>query len=172
MKKSITTASAGVGLTRRALLAKSAFGLGLLALGNPLNAMAQSLNKEAINRFTSVSAVLTERDDLHPVLCERFYTALNAKTDAFDAKLTQLAGEMQNADTTSLADTLSADAQQTAKLIVSAWYTGIVGEETNAQVIAYRNALQFQAVDDVLVVRSYCPNKPGFWAIKPIEEKV
>ena len=38
-------------------------------------------------------------------------------------------------------------------------------------VITYEEALMFSVVSDTLVIPSYCPNKPGFWAEKPIERQ-
>jgi len=51
--------------------------------------------------------------------------------------------------------------------VLSAWYLGKVGEGAHARVVSYENALMFDAVSDVLVIRSYCSNRPGYWAAKP-----
>ncbi len=51
--------------------------------------------------------------------------------------------------------------------ILGAWYLGIVDNV----VITYEEALMFSVVSDTLVIPSYCPNKPGFWAEKPIERQ-
>ena len=63
----------------------------------------------------------------------------------------------------------SADAAQQALAlkIMEAWYLGTVDN----QVVTYEQALMYDVVSDTLIIRSYCPNKPGFWAAKPIERQ-
>lgn len=55
-----------------------------------------------------------------------------------------------------------------AKTILSAWYLGVVTSGKQTKLIAYENALMFDSVSDVLVIRSYCSNRPGYWANKPL----
>ncbi|MFP3560529.1 sugar dehydrogenase complex small subunit, partial [Paraburkholderia sp. SIMBA_049] len=62
---------------------------------------------------------------------------------------------------------LDADQENAALSILCAWYLGIVDNV----VITYEEALMFSVVSDTLVIPSYCPNKPGFWAEKPIERQ-
>ena len=61
----------------------------------------------------------------------------------------------------------SAAQQKTASDVLSAWYLGKVGEGAEAQVVSYEKALMFDAVAGVLVIRSYCSGKPGYWAAQP-----
>ncbi|MGY0614341.1 sugar dehydrogenase complex small subunit [Vibrio sp. FJH11] len=161
-------------MSRRNML-KGMASIGILTLVAPLSlsVMAQdSAPADPITLFTLISERLTQHQGLSPILSERFFQTLLEHNPRFEANLQVLAKEMAQIKTQLLATTLTPASQQTAKTIVSAWYTGIVGSGTEAQVITYRHALQFQAVDDVLEIRSYCPNKPGFWAEKPIERKV
>ncbi len=63
------------------------------------------------------------------------------------------------------AGTLSAAQRFEAQRILEAWYLGVVDNVT----ITYEGALMFSVVSDVLGIRSYCPDKRGFWVTKPIE---
>lgn len=172
-KKSPHLETSAQQMSRRNIL-KGVASIGLLSLVAPLplSVLAQeSASADPIALFTLVSERLTQHQNLSPILSERFFQALQARNPDFEAHLKLLVKEMAQIETRLLATTLSPSAQQTAKSIISAWYTGIVGAGLDAQVITYRHALQFNAVDDVLEIRSYCPNKPGFWAAKPIERK-
>ncbi len=57
-----------------------------------------------------------------------------------------------------------------ARAIIAAWYVGVAGNGPKAAVIAYRDALMFAAVADVLTVPSYCRAAPGAWTTKPPAE--
>ena len=60
------------------------------------------------------------------------------------------------------------DAQQkTALQILEAWYLGVV----DGNVVTYEQALMYSVVSDTLVMRTYCPNQPGFWAEPPVERQ-
>lgn len=145
--------------------------VGALSLIAPFNALASSTASDLADAFMQVSMRLTEVKLLNPELSQRLYQALTSANPAFDTELRALAEAITTAADADLSTALAPAAQRTAKTILSAWYTGIVGEGLDAKVITYRHALQFTAVDDVLVIRSYCPNKPGFWVNKPTERK-
>ncbi|MGF2508186.1 sugar dehydrogenase complex small subunit [Ralstonia pseudosolanacearum] len=51
--------------------------------------------------------------------------------------------------------------------ILQAWYTGVV----DGTVVTYEQALMYGVVSDILVIRTYCPNRPGFWAEPPVEKQ-
>lgn len=172
-KKSPHLETSAQQMSRRKLL-KGVASIGLLSLVAPLplSVMAQEpATADPVSLFTLVSERLTEQQGLSPILSERFFQALQERNPDFESDLKTLVKEMAQIETHLLATTLTPAAQTTAKTIISAWYTGIIGTGTDAQVLTYRHALQFNAVDDVLEIRSYCPNKPGFWAAKPIERK-
>jgi hypothetical protein len=172
-KKSPHLEASAQQMSRRNILkGMASIGIVTLVAPLPLSVMAQeSTPADPITLFTLVSERLTQHQGLSPILSERFFQTLQDHNPRFENNLRALVKEMAQIETQLLTTTLTPAAQQTAKTIISAWYTGIVGSGTEAQVITYRHALQFQAVDDVLEIRSYCPNKPGFWAEKPIERK-
>lgn len=158
-------------LNRRRFLQRSAGVVGIALLSSPLAAFADDHSKETFKAFMQVSSTLTQRQDLDITLGQRFFAELQHDDNAFADAVISLATNLPKEPTTDLENSLSADQRDTAKKIVSAWYTGIVGKGRSARVVTYRHALEFETVDDVLVVRTYCPNKPGFWAAKPVERK-
>ncbi|MGO1298573.1 MAG: sugar dehydrogenase complex small subunit [Vibrio sp.] len=155
--------------TRRNII-KGLASTSLLSFLPAFNVMADALSDDVPAAFISVSKTLTGRESLSDVLGECFYHALQATQSNFSNQVMALEKELSQLEPKNYTEKLSSQAQKTAKTILSAWYTGIVGEGPSAQVIAYRHALEFSAVDDVLTPRSYCPNKPGFWAAKPVEK--
>ena len=149
------------GVTRRqwlqgalALTAASLTGsLALRALaGNPAGA--------PLDAFMSLSEALTGKRGLSRVIGERLLQALQKGSFKTADSLPQLAGELSSG-------TLNPEQEALALKILEAWYLGIVDNV----VITYEEALMFGVVSDTLVIRSYCPNKPGFWADKPIERQ-
>ena len=50
-----------------------------------------------------------------------------------------------------------------ARLIIAAWYTGVVGK----QLVTYERAIMYRLVSDALPVPTYCTGEPGSWASAP-----
>lgn len=152
-------------LTRRGVLGGAALGLAGLAIGvMPVSrAIAAAEQKdEALGAFVRVSAALTQRAQLNPVLAELIFDALK-REDAGFANAVQSFTPNVNQPT---AQWSSAD-RALSKRILSAWYTGLIGGGDKTRVVTFEGALQFAATQDIFIVRSYCPNRPGFWTTKP-----
>lgn len=153
------------GISRRRLLGYVGVGL-VSSLMNPLSldafAASTQTSPQHFERFMLVSRALTGKRQLNTQVGLRLYQVLLGKIGGFDQKLALLqplpGGEPQQWPPLQ---------QQIARQILQGWYVGVMGEGTDAVVISYENALMFDAVSDVLVIRSYCPNKPGYWAAKP-----
>ncbi|MFW5389047.1 sugar dehydrogenase complex small subunit [Yersinia sp. 2542 StPb PI] len=153
------------GISRRRLLGYIGVGL-VSSLMSPLSldafAASTQTSPQNLERFMLVSRALTGKRQLNVQIGQRIYQVLLGKIGGFDQKLSLLqplpAGEPQQWPPLQ---------QQIARQILQGWYVGVIGEGTDAAVISYENALMFDAVSDVLVIRSYCPNKPGYWAVKP-----
>ncbi|CNK46039.1 sugar dehydrogenase complex small subunit [Yersinia aldovae] len=153
------------GISRRRLLGYVGVGL-VSSLMSPLSldafAASSQNSPQNLERFMLVSRALTGKRQLNGHIGQRIYQVLIGKIGGFDQKLASLqplpAGEPHQWPLLQ---------QQIARQILQGWYIGVIGEGTNAAVISYENALMFDAVSDVLVIRSYCPNKPGYWAAKP-----
>ncbi|WP_063533920.1 sugar dehydrogenase complex small subunit [Burkholderia sp. MSMB1589WGS] len=151
----------GGGLTRRQWLQRS---LALSALGLAgsltLRALAGAPSAAPLDAFMTLSEALTGKTGLNRAVGERLLRALQKGSFEFGDGLPKLAGALA-------ANTLTPDQEALALRILEAWYLGIVDNV----VVTYEEALMFGVVSDTLVVRSYCPNKPGFWADKPIERQ-
>lgn len=158
-------------LSRRRLLAvacaSAAVGGVLLSPAGRTWAALTPQAEAELSSFMTLSQRLTGRSNLDPRIGLRLFEALAQR----DTALKQSLAELQ----TRLGDSPASwgERQQwLARQILGGWYLGMIGDDEHATVVSYENALMFKAVDDVLVIRSYCPNKPGFWAAQPIERGV
>lgn len=149
-------------ISRRCLLGYTGAGLvagiiGPLALNSSSASAASNLQ-----RFMEVSRALTGKSQLDEVIGQRLLQLLDA-LPGFTAGWHELL-PIPKGDPSGW----SAAQQKIASEIISAWYLGKVGEGTDARVVSYEKALMFQAVTGVLVIRSYCSGKPGYWAAQPV----
>lgn len=148
------------GLTRRAWLQGT---LALAAAGlvgsQVLHAVAQAPGG-SLDAFMALSQALTARPALDRAVGTRLLAALGKSGGDFAAQLRPLAQALTGGSLT--------DAQQkTALRILEAWYLGVV----DGNVVTYEQALMYGVVSDTLVIRTYCPNQPGFWAEPPVERQ-
>ena len=157
-------AHAALHISRRYLLGgAAALGLAGIAFGAlPIAHAADSVAEGATADFVRVSAVLTARNTLNPVLASLIFREMHKEDATLPASVSRLAAVIhQPAAQWSAAD------QALARQITSVWYTGLIGQGDQARVVTYEGALQFAATQDIFIVRSYCPNRPGFWAQQP-----
>ena len=124
-------------------------------------------------QFLALSQTLTGRSPLDRILARRYLNALSFQDATFGMQfiaLLKAVAQLPAAGPEALASTVAQQNPDLGKLlhrIVSAWYTGVVGEGANAQVIAYQGALMFASVDDVVMPPSYCRAAPFYWTAKP-----
>ena len=148
-------------ISRRRLLENTGVGLAAGLIG-PLVLGASSASAASdLQQFMDVSKALTGKQQLDKVVGQRLLQLLEAQP-GFTAGLSGLT-PVPKGDPAGW----SAAQQKTASAVVSAWYLGKVGEGTDARVVSYEKALMFDAVAGVLVIRSYCSGKPGYWAAQP-----
>jgi hypothetical protein len=126
-----------------------------------LKALAASTSADAFGAFMTLSKALTERQNLNVEVGQRLFNALQHNNPNFPAQLSTLSGAIASGQ-------LIPEQEAQALNILQAWYLGTV----NNQVITYEQALMFDVASDILEIRSYCPNQPGFWASKPISKEV
>ncbi|WP_145559858.1 sugar dehydrogenase complex small subunit [Yersinia bercovieri] len=153
------------GISRRRLLGYIGVGLvSSLMTPLPLDAFAASTqtSPQNLEKFMLVSRALTGKRQLNGQIGQRIYQILLGKIGGFDQKLALL--QLLPAGEPAQWPPLQ---QQITRQILQGWYIGVIGEGADAAVISFENALMFDAVSDVLVIRSYCPNRPGYWAAKP-----
>ncbi|CAD6546485.1 hypothetical protein LMG28727_04575 [Paraburkholderia kirstenboschensis] len=125
-----------------------------------LKALADDSSSAPIDTFMTLSQSLTEKSALDRDVGTRLLGALQKSTSELAQQLPKLAGALA-------AGSADAAQQALALKIMEAWYLGTVDDV----VITYEQALMFGVVSDTLIIRSYCPNKPGFWAAKPVERQ-
>jgi hypothetical protein len=126
----------------------------------------------AKNAFLSASQILTGHSSLDPDQASLLYNALIADDPQFAVRVQELATilDQQQIDLLQLQHALDNEHSPVAALprkIVTAWYTGIVGESENARCVTYETALMNLVVADKLQPPSYCYGAPGSWVEKP-----
>ncbi|MFV3366787.1 sugar dehydrogenase complex small subunit [Pseudomonas sp. NY15435] len=155
-------------LSRRRLLAvacaSAALGGVLLSPAARTWAALTPQAEAELEGFMTLSQRLTGRSNLDPRIGQRLFQALVQRDSALKQSLVELLDRLGDAP-----DSWNERQQWLARQILGGWYLGQIGDDTGATVVTYEQALMFRAVDDVLVIRSYCPNKPGFWAAQPTE---
>ena len=167
------TAAVTHGSARRPLLAAMAAQAAIAALGGLRPAAAAPAIADTDAAFMGLSHRLTARTALDPEIGRRLHAMLTTSRPGFDAEVAACAAFADTRAGMPAAALLAAldrhDPRQAeaARAIVAAWYTGVAGSGPKATVIAYRDALMFAAVADVLAVPSYCRGAPGDWTAKP-----
>lgn len=138
-----------------------------------LPAVAQASPTHDIGRhaqdFLHFSHGITGHDDLNPLTARRIYDAMAAASADFAGQVDQLT-QLISRETEPEALLASADSmglRDTALAIVAAWYTGSVGSDSDAPVVAYRDALMYRPVSDGQVVPTYCSYGPAWWVVAP-----
>lgn len=148
-------------ISRRSLLAKTGLGLAAGLVGPLVLGVSSAAAASDLQRFMEVSQALTGKSQLDAVIGQRLFQLLEAQP-GFTAGLNALA-PLPKGDPASW----SMAHQKTASAVLSAWYLGKVGKDFDVRVVSYEKALMFDAVAGVLVIRSYCSGKPGYWAAEP-----
>jgi hypothetical protein len=164
----------GRGVTRRMLLSTTAKLVAAAAVGvlGLRSARADESASAGLDAFMAVSKRLTGKDDLDTALGARLHEALGADVPRFKAEVQALLAviDERRIDPLQLQRTLDAEHSALAVLprkIVSAWYTGVVGEGERARCIAFETSLMHGIVADHLRPPSYCNGPPGSWSAKP-----
>jgi len=136
-------------------------------------AIAQPVSDPGPEVFLNVSQFLTGRSSLDARQSARFYEALAADIPAFEAGVRALLALIadRRIDAAHLQQVLDAENSLLALLprkIVTAWYTGIVGDGGAARCITFETSLMYQVVVDGLKPPSYCYGAYGSWMEAPV----
>jgi hypothetical protein len=140
-------------------------GASVLGSSNAFAAAAESSD------FLNLSIFLTGGQPLSAVLAKRFEASLAKFDPGFRDKASALQAYVSGANAADI-DELLARPDLTAPLkasiteIVSAWYLGIVSNDTDAELVSYAEALMYRPTSDVIVVPSY-GGGPDSWGSKP-----
>lgn len=158
----------GIGSSRRDFI-KSALVITAsgLAASLPLRSFADSVARgsDPIRDFISVSQGITEHKHINPQLAARFLTAFDQRDPQFSSKITRLAQLRQPADSavSFKQKAVAAGLGDFLQDILTAWYTGTIGNDYKGTLVAYKDALMYATVSDGLVVPTYCGNGPLWW---------
>lgn len=160
-------------IARRRLLAGAAGSVAVVAVGGFRDAWAAASEQPPDLAFLRLSVLVTGRANLDREIGRRLRAVLSATIPDFDAQVSACAtfaivhritkGELLMAALQQQEPTLAT----TVHAIVSAWYVGVAGAGPQTKVIAYRDALMFASVSDVLAPPSYCAAAPGDWTAQP-----
>ncbi len=160
----------GTGSSRREFI-KSALVItvtGMVA-SLPLQSFASSVvhGGDTIQDFIRVSQAITEHKHINPTLAAHFLSAFIKRDDQFSSKITRLAQLYQTGDSAVAFQTkaVAAGLGEFLQQVVTAWYTGTIGDDYKGTLVAYKEALMYDTVSDGLVVPTYCGNGPLWWTV-------
>jgi len=182
-KRELATPDAAAPNSTRRTLIKASFAFG--AVGGAmayfpvksvfaLGEAAPVLSPAAV-AFQKLSQFLTSKT-VNVVLAQRYYDALKKRSPDLDQSVSALNALVDQKKLAHMDDYLALqevdkNLDTRAKTIVRAMYLGVVGDDENAELIAYKEAYMYQPTQDVLVVPTY-GRGPASWGSKPVEKKV
>lgn len=159
------------GISRRTMLAATAklaaaAAVGALDLQRAGSAQGASPSLDA---FMAVSRRLTGKSELDPALGARLHAALTRAYPDLSRAVASLDARLSAGDRTVAIPLAHApEAERTAaQRILRGWYLGVVGDEFDAQCIAYEAILAYRPVADQVVMQTFCREAPGYWAAPP-----
>jgi hypothetical protein len=145
-------------LFRRKILVGGGLLLGGLAAGTGIPDFA--------NQFIQLSSLLIPHQ-LDRDVGSRLATALLTKDPEFTAQVSTLLGIAQKRNARIVEefcpDIPDGPLKDTALLIVSAWYLGVVIDAPGAEVFAYELALMYQPTIDIMTIPTYAISGPNGW---------
>ncbi|MES2532715.1 MAG: sugar dehydrogenase complex small subunit [Pseudomonadota bacterium] len=163
-------------ISRRALLGTAVAAGAVLAIGGgtvlgTTNAFAADAANTASAGFLRLSEFLTGGQPLAAGLATRYQATLARLDPKFAAAAAELQRYVSDAKASHIDDLLarpdlSDPLRKTITQIVSAWYLGIVNNDTDVELVSYADALMYRPTADVLVVPSY-GGGPDSWGDKP-----
>jgi hypothetical protein len=155
-----------------AVAAGTALAFGGAAVLGSSNAFATAAGSAAASaEFLRVSEFVTGGKPLAPALAARFQASLVKLDPGFSAGFAALQTYVAGAGAANIDDLLerpdlSEPLKKSITQIVSAWYLGIVSNDTDAELVSYAEALMYRPTIDVIVVPSY-GGGPDSWGQKP-----
>lgn len=150
-------------------------GIGILSLSAlsaslfpAIKAQAQEMSDSG---FTSLSSFLVSRP-INAILAQRYYSALVKNHPDFPARLAELNSYVNTHHFTHMDDFIASVKSDdprftTARHIVAAWYTGVVGEDESMELIAYADAMMYLPTQGILIIPTYGLG-PDTWGSKPV----
>jgi fructose 5-dehydrogenase small subunit len=154
-------------LFRRKVIVGGGLLLGGLAAGTRIPAApGDSATADFVNQFMQLSLLLIPHQ-LDRNVGSRLAVALRTKDPEFTAHVTSLL-DIANKKSARIVEEFFSDVpdgplKDTALLIVSAWYLGVIVDAPGAEVFAYELALMYQPTIDVMTIPTYAISGPNGW---------
>lgn len=133
----------------------------------PLPGLANSIvaGKDPLADFIRVTQLLTEHKHVDPRLAAHFFQVFAQQDRQFASKLQHVLS-LSSPNITAIvlmAHAKAAGLSFFLQQIITAWYTGTIGDDYRGTVVSYQQALMYRVVSDGLVVPTYCGNGPLWW---------
>ena len=154
-------------LFRRKIVVGGGLLLGGLAAGTRIPAApSDSATADFASQFMQLSSLLIPHQ-LDPNVGLRLAVALRTKDPGFTGHLATLLdiAKKKNARIVEefFSDIPDGPLKDTALLIISAWYLGVIVDAPGAEVFAYELALMYQPTIDVMTIPTYAISGPNGW---------
>jgi hypothetical protein len=154
---------------RRILISGGVLIGGLAAVQGVATSAANAPGAEFANQFMELSSLLIAHQ-LDRDVGLRLAAALKMKEPAFTAQVVTLI-EIAKRNHAKIVEEFFSDIpigplKDTALLIISAWYLGVIVDEPDAEVFAYELALMYQPTRDVMTIPTYAIAGPNGWTSK------
>lgn len=135
----------------------------------PLSGLAQNTSPsgEPLRAFIQVTQTITEHKHVNAELAAHFFNAFVKKVPEFTQQITPLVQLTQAgmSAATFAERAQAAGLQGLLQQIITAWYTGTVGNDYHGILVSYQQAWMYRTVSDGLVVPTYCGNGPLWWTV-------
>jgi fructose 5-dehydrogenase small subunit len=154
-------------LCRRKMIIGGGLLLGGIAAGTGIPAAPEdSAATDSANQFMHLSSLLIPHQ-LDRNVGSRLAAALRTNDPAFTTHVTTLLGIARKKNATVVeeffSDVPDGPLKDTALLIISAWYLGVIVDAPGAEVFAYELALMYQPTIDVMTIPTYAISGPNGW---------
>ncbi|WP_241581494.1 sorbitol dehydrogenase family protein [Rosenbergiella nectarea] len=158
----------GIDTNRRRFLKSSLIvTAGCFITSLPLSGLAQNTasSGDTLRAFIRITQAITEHKQVNAELAAHFFNAFVKKVPNFAQQITPLVQLIQEGmSATAFAEKAqAAGLQARLQQIVTAWYTGTVGNDYHGILVSYQQAWMYRTVSDGLVVPTYCGNGPLWW---------
>jgi fructose 5-dehydrogenase small subunit len=154
-------------LCRRRMIISGGLLLGGIAAGTRIAAVPEdSATVDFTDQFMQLSLLLIPHQ-LDRDVGSRLAAALRTKEPEFKGRVTTLLdiAKKKNARIVEefFSDVPDGPLKDTALLIISAWYLGVIVDAPGAEVFAYELALMYQPTTDVMTIPTYAISGPNEW---------
>jgi fructose 5-dehydrogenase small subunit len=154
-------------LFRRKIIIGGGLLLGSFAAGTTIPAAPEdSATVDFGNQFIQLSSLLIPHQ-LNRDVGLRLAAALRTKDPEFVAHVTTLLDIAQKKNARIVEeffpDVPDGPLKDTALLMISAWYLGVIVDAPGAEVFSYEFALMYQPTRDVMTIPSYAISGPNEW---------